>query len=424
MGTFDVTVLTVEDGIFEVKSTNGNPHLGGEDFDNRLLRHFTEEFKRKYKKDITTNSRSVKRLKVAVERAKRTLSSAATASIELDSLFEGIDFASSITRARFDELCMDLFRQCIDCVEKALRDAALSKADIHDVVIVGGSSRIPKVQQMLSDFFGGKELCKSVNPDEAVAYGAAVMGSILSGCQDEEVKDLLLLDVCPLSLGIKTNGNISTVIIPRNTTIPVKKSQIFSTYADNQSAVDIEVCEGERSMFDDNHFLGKFHLDGIPPAPRGVPKVEVTFDMDASGILVVSAEVKDANLKKSLTITNEKGRMSKEEIERLIKEAEAYKEEDKKIKERIESKNELENYLYSTKSTIVDNPEMKLSEKDKEKINETITEGLQWLDINQNATQDEFKNKQDKLSDVISPIVAKLYKGSGGTSGGGVDDLD
>jgi L1 cell adhesion molecule like protein len=397
-------------------------NIMGEDFDNRLVKHFTDEFRRKHKKDITTNSRSVKRLKVAVERAKRTLSSAATASIELDSLFEGIDFSGSITRARFDELCMDLFRQCIDCVEKALRDASLSKSEIQDVVIVGGSSRIPKVQQMLSEFFNGKELCKSVNPDEAVAYGAAVMGSILSGCQDEEVKDLLLLDVCPLSLGIKTNGSISTVIIPRNTTIPVKKAQMFSTYADNQDAVDIEVCEGERSMFEDNHFLGKFHMNGIPPAPRGSPKIEVTFDMDASGILVVSAEVKESNIKKSLTITNEKGRMSKEEIEKLIKEAELYKEEDEKIKLQVDAKNELENYLYSTKSILT--KEIQITDKDKEKINETITEGIQWLDSNQSASKEEYDSKREKLSDIISPIVAKLYKGSSGGTGPGVDELD
>ena len=425
-GTFDVTVLTVDDGIFEVKSTTGDAHLGGEDFDNRLVKHFSEEFKRKHKKDLTSNPKAVKRLKVASERAKRTLSSSATASLELDSLFDGIDFATNITRARFDELCMDLFRKCMDCVDKALLDASLSKGDINEIVLVGGSSRIPKVQQMLTDYFNGKELSKTLNPDEAVAYGAAVQSAILSGCKDEEVKDLLLLDVCPLSLGIKTAGDIASVLIPRNTTIPTKKTQTFSTYADNQSAVDIEVCEGERSMFKDNNFLGKFHLDGIPPAPRGTPRIEVTFDVDANGILTVSAEEKATNNRKSITITNEKGRMTKEEVERLVKEAEKYKTQDTKNKERVEAKNELENYLFSTRTSIVDNKDIKMGEKEKEKLRDILEEGVKWLDKNQQATKEEYDSKKEELTDIISPMVGKLYESAGGapTSAAAGVDLD
>ena len=393
----------------------------GEDFDNRLVKHFSDELKRKHKKDVTTNARAVKRLKIACERAKRTLSSTASASIELDSLIEGIDYATNITRARFDELCADLFRQCMDCVDKVLLDSGLSKPDIDEIVLVGGSSRIPKIQQLLTAYFNGKELCKSVNPDEAVAYGSAVMGSILGGCKDEEVKDLLLLDVCPLSLSIMTAGNIASVLIPRNTTIPTKKTQTFSTYADNQTAVDIEVCEGERTMFEDNHFLGKFHLDGIPPARRGEPKIEVTFDIDANSILTVSAQVQGTNIQKSLTITNEKGRMSKEEIDKLVKEAEKFKIEDEKNKERIEAKNELENYLFSTKNSILENDKMTMAQKDKDKIQEAVADGMKWLEANQQATKEEFTAKQEELSDIISPIVGKMYSSS---AGGGADGAD
>ena len=393
----------------------------GEDFDNRLVQHFADEFKRKNKKDLSSNAKSIKRLKVAVEKAKRSLSSSSTASIELDSLFDGIDFATTITRARFDELNIELFRECMECVDKALLDASMGKPDIHEIVLVGGSSRICKVQQMLTDYFHGKELCKSVNPDEAVAYGAAVQSAILGGCKDTEVKDLLLLDVCPLSLSIKTAGDIASVLIPRNTTIPTKKTQSFSTYADNQTAVDIEVCEGERSMFKDNHLLGKFHLDGIPPAPRGSPRIEVTFDVDANGILTVTAEEKATNNKKSITITNEKGRMSKEEIEKMIKEAEKFKAEDTKNRERSEAKNELENYLFSTKATVVDNKDVKLSDKDKDKVRDTLEEGVQWLDKNQLATKEEFEAMKEKMTEVISPIIGKMYASSAGGAGGGAD---
>jgi len=417
-GTFDVSLLTIDSGVFEVLSTNGDTHLGGEDFDQRVMDHFMKLYKKKTGKDIRKDNRAVQKLRREVEKAKRSLSATHSARIEIESFFDGEDFSETLTRAKFEELNNDLFRGTLKPVQKVMEDGEMKKNEIDEIVLVGGSTRIPKIQSLVKEYFNGKEPSKGINPDEAVAYGAAVQAGVLSGEGDAD--GIVLLDVCPLTLGIETVGGVMTKIIPRNSVVPTKKSQIFSTAADNQQTVSIQVFEGERPMTKDNHLLGKFDLTGIPPAARGVPQLEVTFEIDVNGILRVSAEDKGTGNKEKIEIKNDANRLTPEEVERMIKDAEDFAEEDKKVAERAVAKNELEQYVYSLKNQVADEEKLggKLDDEEKETINDGIESTIEWLDESgETAEAEEIKEMKEKLETIVKPIIGKMYENE--EAGGG-----